>query len=102
MTLADQAPEKSVVLAMQTSGALQYYTNAIVARWDHLDADSFSTLHEKFELNGYAVYAMLFPFERERFHQRIPGTWEEIGRVPPATLLRYQPNATSTVEGSAQ
>ena len=63
----EQAPARTVVLAMQASGALEYYTHAVVARWDQLEPESFNLLRDRFEARGYAVYALLFPFESERF-----------------------------------
>ncbi len=83
-------PERSVVLAMQLSGALTYYTKVLPARWDLMTPKQFEVLSQKAALNGYRIYALLFPFEEQEFLKNAPGAWEKISNYEFVTLWKYQ------------
>ncbi len=84
-------PEKSVVLATQTSGALAYYTHFIPCRWNLLRPGQFELIRRRAEEKGFGFYAMLFPFEEEGFRKQIPGRWIKVQNVRQVSLWRMMP-----------
>lgn len=88
---AGKFPEHSLVLAMQLSGALIYYTKFIPCRWERLSPETFEFLKIKAEAQGYQWYALLFPFEEEEFQKKAPGRWKNIGRLKHVSLWRLIP-----------
>lgn len=91
LMVKDEWPPRSIVLSMQTSGALTYYTDFIPCRWDHLTQEMFVVLRQKAELQGYRFYAMLFPGEDQEFFKNAPGPWERIGHHGHISLWRLPP-----------
>jgi len=69
-------PPNAVVLAMQCSGALRYHTNFVIARWDILNPETFSKLHQAAIAESRPLYALLFRFESEEaLHHHAPASW---------------------------
>ena len=58
-------PERSLVVSMQMSGALRYYTDLQPVRWDRLQPGDFAQLRQKAAEKDYPIYALLAPFEEE-------------------------------------
>ena len=78
-------PKNSIIIAMQTSGALFHYTDFSIIRYDSVDKKSL----EEIEKIQRPIYAMLFPFELEdALETRFPGKWEKVTEVSPATIWR--------------
>jgi 4-amino-4-deoxy-L-arabinose transferase-like glycosyltransferase len=98
VALQRRAPAKSVVVAMQVSGAVTYYSDFSVLRWDALDAEKFAFVRRRIESKGYELYALLFPFEEEGFRQKVPGSWRKIGDVRQVSLWRLGTGAPSVGE----
>ncbi len=85
---ASAVPERSLIVSMQMSGALKYYTNRPIARWDAIRPGRFSELRHAVEERGFCWYALLWPFEEEGFRKNLPGRWERIGTVRDIGLWR--------------
>ena len=86
---ADQKlPEKSLVAAMQMSGALKFYTRHMIVRCDMVEPSQWRLLKERARERGYQWYALLMPFEIEDAQKRMPGKWEQIGAVEQISLWR--------------
>lgn len=88
--LSSRIPARSLVLAMQTSGALHYYSSLTPVRWDLMTPDQFELLRAHASIHGYSWYALLFPFEAEVFRRRASGEWTQIGAVEQVTLWRLE------------
>jgi 4-amino-4-deoxy-L-arabinose transferase-like glycosyltransferase len=89
---ADQAlPEQSLVVSMQMSGALKFYTQRLVVRWDEVAPDQWQRLKEHAAERGYQWYALLHPHEIEEAQRRLPGQWVEVGAVRQVSLWRIEP-----------
>lgn len=84
-------PAQSVIMSMQLSGAITYYTNFIPCRWDILDPALFWRLRRRVESRGYHWYALLFPFEERQFQDKVPGSWERIQKTGQVSLWRLTP-----------
>ena len=82
-----RVPPRSIIVSMQTSGALAYYTDFMVARWDFLEPERFDWMSARWRADGYAVYALLFPFEVDDFKRRVSGHWDEIAMFRQVTLF---------------
>lgn len=71
-------PEKSLVVSMQMSGALKYYTDFTIVRWDRFGGRSYETLRAHTDRIGYRWYALLFPWEADLAQSGLPGDWQHI------------------------
>ena len=79
---------RSVVLSMQMSGALEYYTGLPIARWDSLTPESFSRVRDAAQSRGFHLYALLRDFEHKELPARAPGNWTKLGNVRDVILWR--------------
>ena len=77
----------SLVVSMQMSGALHYYTDLPYAMWNWMDAHRFAVLRVSTESRGFRWYSLLAPFEVPEVDKIAPGAeWREIGRVEDVSL----------------
>jgi len=60
--LQRSVPPDSVIVAMQVSGALFYYTHFTFIRWDVLDKGNVARVDAAIRASGRPLYAVLFPF----------------------------------------
>ncbi len=91
-------PANAVVATMQTSGALFYYTEYTLFRWDMVAPGDFQRIAATCTAAGRPVYAVLFPFEIVDPHwmassMRLPGHWTRDGAVRQVSIWRYNPPA---------
>jgi hypothetical protein len=84
-------PPKSALLAMQTSGALEYYTDTTYVMWNWIDSSSFRALRSRVEQRGWRWFALLLPDEKEEFFKRLPGSWKNLGELRGVTLWKLEP-----------
>jgi hypothetical protein len=91
-------PQNAVILTMQTSGALLYYTDFVFVRWDQFDPSNIAQLERVCVESGRPLCAMFFPFEVEEVieRKRFPGSWKKMGAVRDVTFWEYSPAAPST------
>ena len=83
-------PQRSLIVSMQMSGALRYYTDFQPVRWDWLDPADFPMLRARAETKGYHWYALLAPFEVENLAVRAPGKWKAISQVRDVKLWELE------------
>jgi hypothetical protein len=87
----ENLPENAVVLTMQTSGALLYYTKFTFVRYDWLNPDTFKNVEQACLAAGRPIYAILFPFETEEvLTTRIPGRWTRINAIKHISIWRRE------------
>lgn len=84
-------PPNSAVLALQMSGALHHYTDAIVLRWDLVDGGRIPALHRFLQGAKLPLFAALHDFEREDAQNRIGGKWTKLAKVERTTFWRIDP-----------
>jgi len=70
---ASTVPDRSLIVSMQMSDALKYYTSRPIARWDAIRPERFPELRHAVEERGFRWYALLWPFEEEGFRKNLPG-----------------------------
>ena len=91
LSIKKTLPEKSVILSLQMSGALAYYTNFLPCLWDQGQSQQFSLIFEKASERGYSIYALLFPSEENEFQKYAPGAWKKIENFEFVSLWRLTP-----------
>jgi hypothetical protein len=90
--LKGRVPPDAVLLTMQASGALFYYTDYAIARWDSVEGPEAAAVDAKIRQSGRPYYAVLFPFELDdALIQHFPGEWSPVGKVDDVTIWRREP-----------
>jgi hypothetical protein len=90
--LKGRVPPDAVLLTMQASGALFYYTDYAIVRWDSVDGPDAAAVDARIRQSGRPYYAVLFPFElKDALTERFPGAWSPVGKVDDVTIWRRDP-----------
>jgi hypothetical protein len=90
--LESHLPGNAVVVSMQTSGALFYYTKFTLVRWDVITPGEFERIAAACAAAGRPVYASLYRFEieqQEGFKKHLPGHWTQIASIDDTSVWRY-------------
>jgi hypothetical protein len=91
--LRAHAPRDAACLCAQESGALFYYTDFVILRWDSVDPACAERIRAAVRRSGQPVYAALFPYEiaeKAVLTTRLPGDWEPVGAVDDVSLFRLR------------
>jgi hypothetical protein len=89
----ENLPENAVILAMQASGSLLYYTKFKFVRYDQFKQDTFAEVEHACVAADRPIYAMLFPFETEQvLTKRLPGQWTKIKAIDQLIIWRRTPS----------
>jgi hypothetical protein len=90
-------PGNAVILSMQMSGTLFYYTDFTFLRWDSCDADNRPGILAALRNGHRPFYAALFPFEAEAaLHEHMPGQWTRVaGLSSELEIWHYESDDTS-------
>ncbi len=85
--IASSTPPDSVIVAMQHSGSVRYYTGRMVVRWDALDPAWLDRAVEFLRGRGIATYLLVEHWEEEPIRRRFAGqrTLADLDRPPIAT-----------------
>ena len=83
---AARIPAGALVVSMQMSGALKYYTKLEPLRWD-APAELPGPVLAAADRRAIPVFALLFPFEREPA-LKLPGVWDAMGSEHGVALYR--------------
>lgn len=90
-------PANAVVMSMQTSGSIFYYTKFTVVRWDTISRVEFERIAAACAAAGRPVYACLYSFEISQqgaFLKHLTGHWTKIASVHDTSFwLRDSPGA---------
>lgn len=74
-------PSDALVVAGLHSGALYYYTNFPVLRWEFVNPVEFAGFRAKLEKTRRPICALLFDIEeREALQEKCPGHWIQVSR----------------------
>ena len=82
---------KALVVSMEFSGALRFYTDLEPVRWDWVDPGQFAQLRVRAAERGERVLALLLPHEIEQARPKVPGLWKFLGHVRQASLWELPP-----------
>jgi hypothetical protein len=71
--LASTIPPDAVIVAMQHSGSLRYYTGRLILRWDELDPSWLDRAVAFLRARGIATYLVAESWEEEQIRSRFAG-----------------------------
>lgn len=74
---------KSVIVSGEQSGALRYYTERSILRWEVTPPETFVAAADVLRRNGYDVWIALDEWEEEPFRRKFTGTAEGALDWPP-------------------
>jgi hypothetical protein len=98
--IADQLPERSLIAASQTSGAIFFYSDKLAVRWDRLTPESYARLNGYLDQQRLTLYAALFKHERAAaLEKAMPGRWESVANF--RDVIVWRRSQTTPAEGSA-
>ena len=78
----------TLVVSMATTGAVYFYTDFAVLRWDQIDAARFARCIALARQAGRPVCAIVFDWEEKDMRLRCPGEWTALATSRNATLYR--------------
>ena len=81
-------PADAIVVCMQGSGALFFYTDLTISRWDMLTPENRDPVLGAIQASGRPVFAVLWRFENPAALEAVGGDWEHIGMVRDVTIWR--------------
>jgi hypothetical protein len=80
--IKNSIPQNSVICCMQESGAILYYTNLTIVRWDCIGEKDFPEVVSACRKTGQPIYMVLFPSEEDAALKKFPGArWENSGNA---------------------
>jgi len=91
--MREHLPENAIVLTMQTSGALFFYTDFTLVRWDTLAEGGLTKIETAARHTGQPIYAATFPFEADEtpgansLINKFPG-WEKLTVIGQTTIWK--------------
>jgi hypothetical protein len=83
----------AVCLAMQTTGALLYYTDFTFIRYDTLTPGNVGSIEAAIRKSNRPLYAVLFPYEISEWHaidRIMPGHWIQMEDLEGVTIWRRE------------
>ena len=88
-------PADAIIFAHQTTGAIQYYTDFTLVRWDSLTPERFARITAAAVNAHRPIFAVLFPHEIEPVqHMHGAGRWKQFSAVRHVTIWQWSPAAT--------
>ncbi len=84
-------PANAAIFCLQVSGALFYYNDFLLIRWDQIAPDRSSSLLTTLAAQKRPIYAALFPFESAEAIKKIGGHWTKLSTVGQVTFWERQP-----------
>ncbi|MFN0088526.1 MAG: YfhO family protein [Blastocatellia bacterium] len=81
-------PPDALIASMQMSGAIKYYSQRMIVRWDLMTPEAWESVSRQALGRGIQLYALLAPFEVDDAKKRLPGIWRQIGELRGIELWR--------------
>ncbi|MGH9838598.1 MAG: YfhO family protein, partial [Blastocatellia bacterium] len=95
---ADRAlPAEALLVSMEMSGAIKFYTRRPIVRWDIVAPDHWPLVKARAAEKGMKWYALLLPHEVEEAKKRLPGTWVELGVEGSVSMWRIEPAGLTAI-----
>ena len=86
----EHLPPNAIVASMAASGALFYYTDLPILRWDSLPPEVFESYAATLQRAGRPLYALLFDLEeKEAFKDHLRGHWEKVVDVRTSSVWKW-------------
>jgi hypothetical protein len=84
----EKFPAGSLVVTFEYSGAIYYYTDFSVLRWEMIEPAEFTRFAALAAKAGRTIAAVNFKWQDGDLRQHCPGNWVPVGAVKNATLWR--------------
>lgn len=85
-----QLPAQALVVSMEMSGALKFYTGRPIARWDYLLPEQWAVISRHAAERNVRCYALLMPQEIAAAQQHLPGRWRQLGQYQQISLWQIE------------
>ncbi len=85
-----QLPAQALVVSMEMSGALKFYTGRPIARWDYLLPEQWTIISRHAAERNVRCYALLMPQEIAAAQQHLPGRWRQLGQYQQISLWQIE------------
>jgi len=85
-------PPKSLIVSMEMSGALKFYTQRGIVRYDGLELAHANLIKSRASERGYHLYALLLAEEVEEARKRFAGKWTRLGAMSSISLWLIEPD----------
>jgi hypothetical protein len=96
--VARRLPQKAVVLSMQHSGSVRYYSGRATVRYDHIQPTQLEATLTALTASGYRPYILLEPWEVPQFQKRYTGfsalaplDWPPLAVLRESSIRIYDP-----------
>ena len=83
-------PKDAVIVAMQGSGSLLFYSDFTFVRWDVMNATDAARLDAALAESGRPLYAILWEYEADQVAARLPGEWTRVEQVRHAWIWKRE------------
>ncbi len=90
----EHLPANAAIICMQVSGAVHYYTDFLVIRWEQVGGDDLRRLFRVLHDQQRPVYAVLYDFEEADAQRRMGGHWTKLTKIRNATVWQVDPPLT--------
>ena len=84
-----ELPQNAIVLSMQHSGSVRYYSDRLTLRWDLLDSQWLDRAVAFLQAKGYHPFVLLEEWEQPRFREKFAGhttlatlDWQPVATYP--------------------
>lgn len=91
MAARERLPREALVVSFAFSGALYFYTEHAVLRWDQLPPEAFGRYVTAAQQAGRPICAVLFDWEEKDAFRRCPGPWQRLANVGNVALWQMAP-----------
>lgn len=82
--LATMLPDKAVIVSGEQSGAMRYYTDRSIVRWDIAGSGALDVAIERLQERGYVVWLVLDDWEEQPFRRKFPAVSTMVLDYPPS------------------
>jgi hypothetical protein len=88
---AAHLPPGSLIVCMELSGAVYFYSDFPVLRWDQIPIGDFERDVAALQKTGRPLYAMLFPWEETEARARgmLTGSWKTVAEIQTLHVLEF-------------
>jgi hypothetical protein len=88
--LNSHAPGNSAIVVSQASGALYYFTDFTLLRFEEMSPAMYQRVRASVQAEGRPLFAVLFPLEVDVLN-RLPGPWVRVALVDDVGIWRCDP-----------
>jgi hypothetical protein len=85
--IKNNVPRDAVILCMQASGSVLFYTDHTIVRWDCIGETDFLEIVKACDKTGQQIYMVLFSFEEKSALKKFSGArWTDSGKVSEVSI----------------